>query len=422
MGLHDTPKNIVIVSVGTRGDVQPYCVVGAALAALGHNVTVACEKRLEALVTTEFKLPYRPIVGDMMGCFFDEGYQTKLRTAKVLGFYHLMHQWNERFDKRDIYASYVAALHGADIVIGGPISTAESYSVAEAIGATWIPLFLGHIHLPTSEFPQWMLQDFTGSWFGSINKWTHSVVWNQVWQQQRVTINEWRQHTLHLPPITSSFGLRDTVLTNDSIVMYQACSVLFAGPKRRVPLDFAAGKVVYTGFLYPSTPQPEPEPLRVFLRQSDTPVIYIGFGSMPALQPLALLQFAIDVCKLTSTRCVLAAGWSLLDECKVLAEAHADVVYVESGVPQIPCPKFMDQFHHAQVLVDLGVAPCSISKTKLTAKYVATVVQRVLRDDNSIQMTARAMGEFVAKESHDALPRLCERIVETKPTFLKSTP
>ncbi|RLO13585.1 hypothetical protein DYB28_009162, partial [Aphanomyces astaci] len=132
-----TPKNIVIVSVGTRGDIQPYCVLGVALTALGHNVTIASETRLENLITSEFKLPFRPIVGDLVGGLFDESFQVRFRNSRVLEFLDLMDQWNVQYDKQLILASYVSALRGADVVIGGPLCTAQSYSVAEAMGATW---------------------------------------------------------------------------------------------------------------------------------------------------------------------------------------------------------------------------------------------------------------------------------------------
>lgn len=46
---------IVIVSIGTRGDVQPSVILGLALRKRGHDVVVATEERL------------RPLVDEMMG-------------------------------------------------------------------------------------------------------------------------------------------------------------------------------------------------------------------------------------------------------------------------------------------------------------------------------------------------------------------
>ncbi|RHY27956.1 hypothetical protein DYB32_006403, partial [Aphanomyces invadans] len=230
------PKNIVIVSIGTRGDLQPYCVVGAALVARGHHVTIATEGRMESFVTTEFNLPVRRIVGDMLGGLLDPTFQHRFGSAPVIQCFQLMQEWNARFDQQEILASYVTALTGADIVISGPVAMIESYCVAEAIGATWVPLFLGHFHFPTSEFPQWMLENVTGNWWGGLNKWSHSIIVSLGWKKDQARFNEWRAKSLHLPPMT--MPLMNSMVAHDNIVMYQACSVLFAGPKRRVPVDY----------------------------------------------------------------------------------------------------------------------------------------------------------------------------------------
>ncbi|RHY40411.1 hypothetical protein DYB38_003641 [Aphanomyces astaci] len=448
------PKNIVFVSVGTRGDVQPLCIVGQALEALGHTVTFAAERRLEPLITTEFGLAFRPLEGDFCGLLFHDDFHDRFRQSNVVQLLALMDEWANRFDKAAILASYIPALEGADIVISGHLCADESYAAAEYWGATWVPLYLGGFNLPTAEFPHGMMEGFVGSWFGFVNRWSHRFVWSQVWKNKRTAINKWRETQLKLPPVTSPYGVLDALVTNDNIVQYQACSLLLSGPKHQVPLDYTPGKVVYTGFVFPTKPQPEPEMLNAFLRATSGPVIYIGFDSMPTLKPLVLLQLAIDVCKLANCRCVLATGWSAVEQPGVqeLAATHSDIVYIEngsishpwlfpqmtcilhhaglgtigaalrSGVPQLPCPVGIDQFFNADVLVRLGVAPCSVSKVQMvSAAYVGKAVQKVLGNDKMIQHKARELGEFVSKESAETVPRLCSMILATKPTFATTT-
>jgi sterol 3beta-glucosyltransferase len=43
---------IVIVTSGSRGDVQPYCALGLELASRGHSVTLCTERRMESFVKT----------------------------------------------------------------------------------------------------------------------------------------------------------------------------------------------------------------------------------------------------------------------------------------------------------------------------------------------------------------------------------
>ncbi|KAG9406890.1 hypothetical protein AC1031_003219 [Aphanomyces cochlioides] len=113
---------IMLISVGSRGDVQPYCILGQALAARGHDVTIATEQRLESLVVDEFKLPFRRIVGDICSGFFDPEHQRRLRAAKFFEALEIVSNWNNEFDPRAILNSYEAAVREADVVVSGVMS------------------------------------------------------------------------------------------------------------------------------------------------------------------------------------------------------------------------------------------------------------------------------------------------------------
>ncbi|KAF0690599.1 Aste57867_18001 [Aphanomyces stellatus] len=442
-----TQSTIVVVSVGTRGDIQPYCILGQALAKRGHHVVVATEKRLEAFVASEYGLPVRCLDGDSVGGLFDADFQRRLRDAKFLEMFALFDSWMDQFDPTVILQSYAAALAGADMVITGPLTLVQSYSVAEQLHATWVPVFLGTLPLPTSEFPHLLLEDFT---FASrwLNRVSHALIWSALWSKLQRPVNAWRQTSLQLPPIQSSYGVLDVILANDSVTVYQACSLLFCGPNRRLPLDYAIGKVDFTGFLFPDSElnTTGSVALEDFLRASALPVIYIGFGSMPTLEPAALLRLAIDVCAMANCRCVLVTGWTAVGDVEVARQEASSTVHVEasvshpwlfpqmacilhhagigtvaaalrSGVPQIPCPLLLDQFHNANEVVALGVAPCAIPKTKMTAAHVGDAVQRVLRNEDNIQTKANRLGTYVTKESNGAVDRLCGLILATSPTF-----
>ncbi|ETV74988.1 hypothetical protein H257_10593 [Aphanomyces astaci] len=461
-----TPRRrIVIVVVGPRGDVQPYCILGQALTARGYDVTIATEARLKALVTAEFGLPFAPIAGDVFGGLFDIEFQHRFRVARSMKCLEMLTEWNDRFNIDDVLASYVSALAGADVVVcGGVLSIAQTYSVAEKHGLKWVPLFLGTCPLPTNEFPHWVL---AGVPFGFLcsNHWSHSIVASKGWLQQRKHINKWRRHTLGLPPITSPLGIVHAMQTNDNITIYNASSLLLCGPKRQVPADYPPHKVVYGGFLFPTTtasppatippasttmaninsssgsrynPPPKQQhpgsstSLQRFLKTRTTlPVIYIGFGEMPTMEPLPLLQLALHVCHAVKCRAVVAASWAefmpppsprlwLFPQMSCIVHHggfSTTTIALRSGVPQIPCPVIMDQFHHANNMVALGVAPAVVHKGSLYGSYVAKLVTQVLRNDRNIQTTAKDLGKFVNTESFDNTDRFCDWVVAAPPTF-----
>ncbi|CAK4633295.1 hypothetical protein LEN26_019963 [Aphanomyces euteiches] len=438
-------RKIVLINIGSRGDIQPYCLLGQALAARGHDVTIAAEKRAEDMVVNEYKLPYRCIAGDFAGILFDMEYRERLRHARNFEFLKMTGDWCKRFDKSELQASVVAALEGAQLVISGHIVSFYSYCVAEAMGATWVPLYLGNHPMPTNEFPHWIVENLTFG-FSCLNKWTHNKIHESIWSENRDEINRWRQETLKLPPISSKFGILDAMLANDAITVMDAYSLVLSGPKQRIPIDYPPGKNACVGFIFPSEQVPGPLALQTFLKESNLPVIYLGFGSMPTLEPLALVQLALQVCHDVKCRCVLAIGWSCenLTESLALAARHPNTIYVEteivshmwlfprmscilhhcglgtvgaalrSGVPQLPCPKFIDQPHNAKLLVKLGVA---LECIKMTAREVSLAVQRVLRNERNVQDRAREIATVVARESDNNVARICDLILAAPPTF-----
>jgi hypothetical protein len=113
--------------------------LGQALSERGHGVTISTEKRLESLVTEEFKLPFRCIVGDTTGCLFDPNYQEGFANGSIFTLIKISNEWKAEFDMDEILASYVTALEGAEVVILGHLSMMQSYCVAEKMGATWLP-------------------------------------------------------------------------------------------------------------------------------------------------------------------------------------------------------------------------------------------------------------------------------------------
>lgn len=103
---------IVLVSIGTRGDVQPYCLLGKLLAARGHLVVVATEARLQPLVAS-FGLAFACIEGDYGGLALEPAVQRAARDGSLLTLLRLQTDWEKRWPRAAVLASYVAALSTA---------------------------------------------------------------------------------------------------------------------------------------------------------------------------------------------------------------------------------------------------------------------------------------------------------------------
>ncbi|CAK4201145.1 unnamed protein product [Aphanomyces euteiches] len=308
----------------------------------------------------------------------------------------MLDEWNVRhLDEQAMLASYVAALDGADIIVSGAQSMTQSYSVAERNKVTWIPLFLGNCPLPTSAFPHGLPRAFHLD--SSVQTNGHTLLSHRRHGSTSVkpsmpgASKSWVSRPSKL--LWESYNL---VNANDS-TMYQAASTLLCGPSKHVPSDYLKGKVVYGGFLHHTDSPPNHTALQRFLKLATLPAISICFGTMaPFASTRQLVQFADQVAKLAKVQCVLFVP-EAKSNLSTLAAKYAERLHIEQsqpptwllsrmscnvhhaslnstamalarGVPQIPCPMMMDQFHHANELLALGVAPAVVYKAALSAK------------------------------------------------------
>ena len=452
------PLRVAIATVGTRGDVQPYVALALALRRRGHSVVVATEARMEAFVRGfGGGLEWRCIEGDSAGLLFQPEAQRALAESNMWRLIALTSAWEKKFDKAVVLRSYEAALAGADVVVGAGLTMTPSMCVAERIGAAWVPMLLGPT-LPTSEFPLFLLAGLACG-CRCLHKWTYHVAFRALWDQERPLVNKWRAESLRLAPIAGSLGVVGAVKRLAPPVLI-ACSRLFCGPARRVPGDYPPNALV-GGFVFAPTVEESGEAvdpaLAAFLARAASdgaPVVYLGFGSMPAADPKRLLKLAADVCALLRCRAVIVAGWSGAadaaaadatgggggsggDGALLVVKAaphdwlfprmrcivhHAGVgttaAALLAGVPQVPCPFMLDQPHNAKIVVALGAAPSFVPySVKLRAAELASAMARAMDPAQPFAAAAARCGAEIRAESAGALDRYAALVEGATPQW-----
>ena len=309
---------ITIVSIGSRGDVQPYCALGQALADEGHDVTIATEDRLKSLVEGDFRLQFRKIVGDSTGGLHDPNFAKGIAEGSLWTLIKMTKEWKAKFDMNAILDSYVSALDGAEIIVSGALCFTQSYCVAEKLSkekgalVPWIPFILGPT-IPTSEFPVWPLASIACC--SCMNRWTYNFLFKSLWKDEKKDIDPWRKR-MGLAPLTIT-SMMDILDKYSSIHTLVGCSSMICGPKQEVPSDYDPSRVLVGGFIFakPCEESAAPAVVREFLSDpvgSGRRIVYMGFGSMPTHKPLALLEAAVSVCKSLNVRVIMLAGWSQL--------------------------------------------------------------------------------------------------------------
>ncbi|KAL6210901.1 hypothetical protein ACLB2K_016131 [Fragaria x ananassa] len=313
------PMQIVMLIVGTRGDVQPFIAIGKRLQDYGHRVRLATHSNFKEFVLTA-GLEFYPLGGDPK---ILAGYMVKNKGFLPSGPSEIPIQRNQI--KEIIYSLLPACkepdldsgiLFKADAIIANPPAYGHTH-VAEALK---IPLhiFFTMPWTPTSEFPHPLsrVKQQTGY------RLSYQIVDSLIWLGIRDMINDLRKKRLNLRPVTYLSGSQGS----ESDVPHGYIWSPHLVPK---PKDWGP-KVDVVGFCFldlASNYQP-PEPLVKWLEAGDKP-IYIGFGSLPVQEPQKMTQIIVDALEQTGQRGIINKGWGGLGD---LAEPK-DSIYLLDNCP-----------------------------------------------------------------------------------------
>jgi UDP:flavonoid glycosyltransferase YjiC (YdhE family) len=391
---------ICILTIGTRGDVQPYIALGLGLKAAGHEVTISTLDEFKPLVH-QYQLLHDSLRGD----FLKAAQATDGKNAGNL--LRLIRQYVEM--AKDTLSDEWASARKAEVFIYNPAAIG-GYHIAEKLGVPSFAAFPAPLYSPTREFPSPFLP-FNN--LGPFNKLSHQLFAKMGPAMYRSPINEWRRNVLGLPPAQSEVILHGKPITK----LYAYSEAVF--PR---PADWDESSVV-TGYWFLDAPtnwQPDPALVK-FLQEVSTPV-YVGFGSMFMNGGVHRTEIVLKALKLAGQRSVLATGWGgltadnapegvfVLDSVphdwlfpKVAAIIHhggagTTGAALRAGKPMVVCPFVGDQPFWGRRMTDLGVSPPPIPQAKLTTERLADAIKLAVTDNN-IYEHAASLGETIRAEN-----------------------
>jgi UDP:flavonoid glycosyltransferase YjiC (YdhE family) len=190
-----------------------------------------------------------------------------------------------------------------------------------------------------------------------------------------------------------------------------------------------AQRIPSVGFLFLDTAQSALDgELDAWLRDGDPP-IYVGFGSMTGRGPERMRQVIVEAIESSGRRGLVSTGWARLGDgalpkgwCVVGEVPHAllfprmacvvhhggagtSATALRAGVPQVLVPLILDQYHHAQRLFEMGLAPRPVAMEKITGAQLAASIEEALRSPAAVrERTAQRL------RSHDAASSVARRI------------
>lgn len=411
---------IVILTIGSRGDVQPYLALGLGLQRAGYDVRVATHAIHQDFVTSH-GLAFADVEGDPREMMQRDAGQGWLESgSNVLSFMReFVRLAGPIADK--LLADAWEACRDADAIVYSLLGF-PGYHVAEK---TKVPCFSAPLQplTRTRAFPSMNMPALPLG--GGYNWLTHLFNEQLFWQLFRGPVNRWRRETLGLPALPFKGPFDRLYEEREPFIYGYSPSVI---PK---PADWPDDHYV-TGYWFLDAPadwQP-PADLLDFL-QSGPPPVYIGFGSMSGRTAQQLVETALEAVTLAKQRAILLGGWAdvgngnlpdyifRVDSIphdwlfpRVAAVVHhggagTTAAGLRAGVPSILTPFFADQPFWGQRVCQLGVGPRPIPRKQLTAERLAAAITAAVTD-REMRARAAALGEKIRAE--DGVARAVEII------------
>ena len=394
-----------LVTLGSRGDFEPYLALGNGLREAGYRVRLATHRRYAA-ETEGAGLEFSPLAGDPRQLVEEEAGHRWLESGRnpVRTMGRLLDLAGGLFQQ--LLADCEAALTGTQAVLFSVLGF-PAYHLAEAAGIPAVAAYLQPM-TRTRAFPSVFVKSVGP---GLLNLWSHMAVEQITWQPLRRKVNRWRL-AMDLEPLPIS-GLHRP--------LYRSLPVLYGYSPLVVPRpDDWPSQVKVTGYWHRPTSEDwqPPERLARFLEEGPTP-IYLGFGSIPDRRPEALAATVQGAVRTLGKRAVVMTGWGALDSIDtgedVLVLDHVphdwlfprtDVVVhhggagttgtaLRAGVPTVAVPVFADQFFWAERTVALGTGKC-VPRRRLTAEALVRAISSA--SDPAIRRSAAALGSRMRAE------------------------
>ncbi|WNZ43606.1 glycosyltransferase [Leptolyngbya boryana CZ1] len=402
---------IMIMAMGSRGDVQPYVALGKGLKTAGHSVRLATHENFESLVNS-YELEFYPLKGNVQAFLEDPANRQLLESGNFLAINARTAKASQRAAIDWAEGGLVAA-QGMDLLVAGVGGLFLGVSLAKKLK---IPLLQAYIFpfTPTQAFPAVLFPQSIAKFGGTVNRLSHHVFRQIMWQGARTGDGLARQQVLELP--TAPFwGNYHSVHLQRYPILYGLSPSVIAKPS-----DWQNTHMTGYWFLDESPNWSPPLALLEFL-QNGSPPVFIGFGSMVSRNPEETADLVLQAISLTGQRAILQSGWRGLSKRdlpdtvfmvdsiphswlfpRVAAVVHhggagTTAAGLRAGIPTVVIPFFGDQPFWGHRIAELGVGTSPIPRKDLTAERLAKAIQQVM-NDAAMRQRAADLGTKIQAE------------------------
>lgn len=400
---------IVLVTFGSRGDVQPMLALSLALQSAGHDVLLAAPPE-KGEWARELGCPFQSF-GDNITAFIDNMEDAhSIRSAiRFVGYLRkiLISQFH----------TLPKIIAGADLVVGASLVGALS-SVAESMDIRYRYVAFTPVLLRCSNHP------FIAFKHQGFPKYYNRMTWRiaNILDRLNLTslVNKGRKQ-LRLKPVKDAWESvlgRHVIVASDKAIS-------------QIPPDVKPS-VTQTGYLHLDQREPPLEELETFLRAGPPP-IFAGFGSMPKKDQNKNIPIIIRAARAAGRRVVIARFW---EEPSGFSRS-SDILFIRkyphlklfprmsgvihhggagtvaagaiSGVPQIVVPHILDQYYWGHQVYRSHLGPKPIWRSQFTSRKLAAAIG-VCLSNGFIRQKAREVSMMI--DRHNSLDMAVSEVVK----------
>ncbi len=403
---------ILILSYGTRGDVQPLIALALGLKRAGHHVTLGADHTFEASIVTK-GIAFAPLRLNLRQFLNTETGKQAMQTEKE-------HD-EASFDtliRPMLDDCWQAAQQGVDLLIYDTMLT-PAYHIADKLN---IPAVMSSVMpnmSPTSAFP--LIGAPRLGWNNRLSYQLYRLSWRAAYKD----IKSWTETTLGITPRKWHNYWQRSDGRRVPIVYSYSQSVLPS------PADWPTETLAAGYWFLPAQETELSAELQTFLAQDPTP-IYIGFGSMVGGDPAQLTAAVIEAVQKTGQRAVLATGWGGLTQQTLPSEIlalesvphealfpHVSAVVHHGGAgttaaglrfgkPSVLCPFVTDQFFWGKIVHERGWGPRAIPQKEVTAERLAEAIHTAVTDDSIRNRVAQVQRQIASEDGVGTAVRFIE--------------
>ncbi|KAJ6559217.1 glycosyltransferase family 1 protein [Mycena vulgaris] len=405
-------KHFVCLTIGSRGDVQPYIALGLGLMKEGHTVTIVTHEEYKPWIES-FGIKHKQAGGDP-GALMKLSVENKMFSPEF--FKESIQNFRPWLDQ--LLLDSWESCQGADILLESPSAMAGVH-IAEALNIPYFRTFT----MPwtkTSEFPHAFLSPPVEA--PTFNSASYVLFSNVMWTATSGQINRWRRNTLKI-------GNTDMGHLAQSKIPFIYNFSQAVVPK---PLDWGDATTI-SGYWFLDNPDganwTPPADLLEWMakaRKDGKPIVYIGFGSITVPHPNRVTARIVKAVLKSDVRAIISKGWSarmskpndkdpeveIPPECYTLDKVPHDWLFpqmdavvhhggagttgasLRAGVPTLIKPWFGDQFFWASRVQKLGAGlrVSSLHAQDFSEALIKATTSRVMKEK------AAAVGEKIRAE------------------------